>query len=61
MQISTKMERKAEPSQGGYLESELRGHLLVDGHGELGPNPRAGHFSLPPAHLPPARHPNTPG
>lgn len=42
MQISTELERKAEPSQGGHLESELRGHLLLDGHGELRPNPRAG-------------------
>lgn len=31
-------------------------YLLLDGLGELGPNPRAGQFSLPPTHLPPARH-----
>lgn len=49
MQIHPELERKAVLGQRGYLRSELMGHLLVDGHGELGPNPRAGQFSLPPA------------
>lgn len=49
MQIHPELERKAVLWQRGYLGSELMGHLLVDGHGELGPNPRAGQFSLPPA------------
>lgn len=31
MQISAELERKAVPSQGGYLQSELGGHLFTAG------------------------------
>lgn len=61
MQISAELERKAAPSQGGCLGSELRGHLLVMGNWGQAPG-QASSASLQAICLQQgSEHPNTRG